>query len=74
MKIVKLYLFKDNSKFYAEEKLSIPNTYGVNDLKDYLVNEYNLYVGMNIVVIPDENNFENPYPILVLRRDRKYGV
>lgn len=74
MKIIKLYLFKDNSKFYAEEELSIPNTYGVNDLKDYLVNEYNLYVGMNIVVIPDENNFENSYPILVLGRDRKYGV
>lgn len=71
---IKLYLFKDNSKFYAEEELFISNTYSVDDLKDYLINEYNFYVGMNIVVIPDENDFENLYPILVLRRDRKYGM
>lgn len=73
--LVKIYVFKPNSEFYAIEEFLMkdPSPISMLEVRDYFVNEYGKYKGMNLIIVPDDN-FPDAYPILVLNEDRKYGM
>lgn len=75
--LVHMYVFEPNSKFYASEEFLIkdPSPISMLEMKNLLIDEYDKYKGMHLVIVPDKtSDFSDVHPILILNEDRKYGM
>lgn len=66
MRYIKIYVHKENGKYYTEEDFEIPNHLEeVYEIVDYIESQFNAYKGMHLFMLLNEPFIKNGYPSMI---------
>lgn len=66
MRQIKIYVFKENGKWYTEEDFEIPSHLeGVYEIAGYIESHFTSYRGMHLIMLFNEPFIKNGYPDMI---------